>query len=398
MRSAGKLHIAFVSSKEMHYPPDVDYNKVYYISREFIKRGAKVTWLEMSQTSERWQKDGINFVKLGAKCPRLVCQMLQLLQMASFCRTSKVDCVYSDEWLFQRESPLQRLIFQIGSRTAGIRYVFDQRDPFIDYEVARGVLKEGSWRHKVLRFSYRLDFEFTDLAIFPSEIYAAEFSIKGIPEGKKMGVIRGVDKQLFNPQVDGQAKRAGLGLEGKFVVGWFGMMQPYRQIEEVVIPLIERAGESIPNIHFLIGGLGELSDKFVQLQKSRPDLGMTFLGFVPYANLPEHLAACDVLLCPLNTARHFAKYASPLKVLESLAVGRPIIATETKVREGDFKDLQGVIWTGPDCKGFMDSLMMVHADYAHYREQAAEQALDFDRYTLESTISKIVDAVEKLCD
>jgi glycosyltransferase involved in cell wall biosynthesis len=320
-----------------------------------------------------------------------------LLRMVSVCRASKVDCVYSDEWLFLRENPLRRLVFVIGARALGIRYVFDQRDPFIDFEVERGNIEEGSRRHKTLRFYYRLNYEFTDLAIFPSEAYAAEFSFKGLPERKKMGGIRGIDKKLFNPGVEGRGKRAELGLQDRFVVGWFGMMQNYRQIEEVVIPLIENAGKSIANVHFLIGGHGELSHRFVELKEDRPELDMTYLGFVPYDRLPEYLSACDVLLCTLGTAGRFSKYALPLKILESVAVGRPIIATKTEACSRDYKDLKGVVWTGSDYQDFMDSLTLVHANYDRYRGEAVEQALDFDRYTLESTISRIADEVERVC-
>ncbi len=392
-----QLHIAFVSSKKMYYPPDTDDNKITYISRELLKRGMKVTWLEMGKTSEKWERDGIDYVKLGARCPRLVCELMQLARMVSVCRARKVDCVYSDEWLFLRENPARRLVFPVGVRTLGIRYIVDLRDPFIDYEVAKGVLNEGSWRHRLLSLYHRLNYEFTDLAVFPSEAYAKAFRSTGLPERKRMGEIRGVDKDLFNPRVDGRAKRNELGLQDKFVVGWFGMMQSYRQIEEVVIPLIENMATSIPNIHFLIGGQGDLSHRFEGLSKDRAELAMTHLGFVPYDQLPEYLSACDVLLCTLDTRRGFAKLASPLKVLESLAVGRPIIATRTDVQGMDYKDLKGVIWTGTGYRDFADSLIMVHRDYAHYRDLAMQQALDFDRYTLESTISRIADAIEKVC-
>lgn len=395
MKRTSDFHIIFVYNRNMAYPPTVDNIKVYYVSREFVGRGAKVTWLQAGDVSAKWEKDGIEFVKIGSSGHRLIGPFIQLIRMVAFCRSTDANCVYCDEWLFFRRKQLNRLFLQIGLRILDVEYVLDQRDPYVDFEVARGNLKEGSCKHRYLELLNNLAFRLTDLVVFPSETYANEFRRRGLPAENSLGAIRGIDNQRFNPQVDGSKIRSNLGLQDKFVVGWFGMMLPYRQLEEVVIPLIERGRDFIPNVHFLIGGSGELSGAFDHLRNSRPDLGMTILGSVPYAKLPEHLAACDVLLCPLNTEHRLASLTSPLKILESLAVGRPIIATETKVRDGDYKDLIGVVWTGPDYDSFREALIEVHRRYEFYRDLAFKQARDFSKYTLEFTISKIANAIEE---
>lgn len=398
MKRTGDFHIIFVYSRNMPYPPTVDNIKVYYVSNEFIRRGAKVTWLQAGDVSARWERDGIEFVKIGPSGHRLIDPFIQLIRMVAFCRSTDANCVYSDEWLFFRRKQLNRLFLQIGLRIVGVKYVLDQRDPYIDFEVARGNLKEGSCKHRYLELLNNLTFRLTDLAIFPSETYANEFRGRGLPVKSSLGAIRGIDDQQFNHQVDGSKIRSNLGLQNKFVVGWFGMMLPYRQLEEVVIPLIERGRDFIPDVHFLIGGSGELRGAFDRLQNSRPDLGMTVLGSVPYARLPEHLAACDVLLCPLNTEHRFASLTSPLKILESLAVGRPIIATETKVSKEDYKDLVGVVWTGPNYDSFREALIEVYRRYDFHRDLAFRQAREFSRYNLRFTISKIVNAIEEASD
>lgn len=394
MKETGDFHIIFVYSRNMPYPPTVDNIKVYYVSREFVGRGAKVTWLQAGDVSAKWEKDGIEFVKIGPWGPRLINPFVQLIRMVAFCRSTDANCVYADEWLFFRRKQLNRLFLQIGLRIVGVKYVLDQRDPYIDFEIARGDLKEGSCRHRYRELLNNLTFRLTDLAIFPSEIYADEFRRRGLPAKTSLGAVRGIDDQRFNPQVDGSKIRSDLGLQNKFVVGWFGMMLPYRQLEEVMIPLIEKGRDFIPEIHFLIGGSGMLRSAFSRLQNSRPDLGMTILDSVPYARLPEHLAACDVLLGPLNTSHRLTSLTSSLKILESLAIGRPIIATETKVSKGDYKDLVGVVWTGPDYDSFREALIEVHRRYDFYRDLAFKQAQDFDRYALKSTISKIANAIE----
>jgi glycosyltransferase involved in cell wall biosynthesis len=243
---------------------------------------------------------------------------------------------------------------------------------------------------------YFLEYCLTDLAILPSKAYADELAKKRIPAKRLLGVVRGVDTGLFNPEVDGRDVRSSLGLNDRFVIGWFGLMLPFRQLREVIIPLIENAGGFVPNAHFLIGGKGELKKEFVQLQQ-QSDLELTFLGFVAYEDVPRYLASCDVLLCPVAARGRFTRNSAWLKILEALGVGRPVIATATRLREVDYRGLEGIIWTGSDYRSFLESIIMVHRDYQHYRELAIKQALDFGEYTLEFTIPRIAKAIESIC-
>jgi len=290
------------------------------------------------------------------------------------------------------------LFFQLGLRIAGIRYAFDQRDPYIDFEIERGRLKEGSMRHRFAVLLYFFAYSLTALAILPSEVYANELAKERIPVKRLLGVVRGVDQRLFNPQVDGRGVRSALGLGDKFVIGWFGLMLPFRQIEEVIIPLIEKAGDFIPNAHFLIGGKGQLRKELIRVQERRSNLRLTLLGFVPYEELARYISACDVLLCPVSAKARFTQNSSWLKILETLGVGRPIIATTTKLREGDYGELEGIVWTGSDYRSFLDSLIRVHSNYSYYQELARGQARDFKEYDVGLTIPRIAKAIESICE
>jgi glycosyltransferase involved in cell wall biosynthesis len=63
----------------------------------------------------------------------------------------------------------------------------------------------------------------------------------------------------------------------------------------------------------------------------------TFLGFIPNDQLPRVQAACDVLLMPYE--RHIAvsgggdtsETASPMKVFEYMAAGRPILSSDLPI-------------------------------------------------------------------
>jgi glycosyltransferase involved in cell wall biosynthesis len=394
---AGRRHVAFAFSVAMVYPPDSDNNKTSYVTRELLRRGARVTWVRLAGPRGKWAADGIDFVELSGNRKGFMGPWIRLGRFLSWCRKEKVDCVYGDDWLFLREHPMQRLVVQVGLRTLGIGFAYDQRDPYVDFQVATGALAKDSWTARQLTTISRLAARFTDLCIWPSQVYEKEMRARGLTAKHSIGVIRGVDGDAFNPDVDGRPLRQRLGLEGKFVVGWIGMMLPYRQIKETLIPLIEGAFTIMPDVHFIIGGQGEMEEAFRDLVQRKPELNLSLLGYVPYAELPGTIAACDVMLCPLNADHEFIRNSTPLKIIESLAMGRPVIATAVRAKDDDYSGLEGIIWTGSGHQDFARALALAIRDYGEIRARAEAQARRFSAYLVSTKISLIVDQVERSC-
>lgn len=90
------------------------------------------------------------------------------------------------------------------------------------------------------------------------------------------------------------------------------------------MPLLRR---QIPDIRLLIAGCGPAEQELRQLVQSMgvPDC-VRFEGFVPYPDLPNLLALADI---GVATSRDnaFRKYASPLKIVEYMAAGLPVICS-----------------------------------------------------------------------
>jgi glycosyltransferase involved in cell wall biosynthesis len=237
----------------------------------------------------------------------------------------------------------------------------------------------------------------SSLIVLPSSEYAKSYAKSGVPVKKLLGALRGIDYNLFNPHVDGKGLRLDLGLNQKFVIGWFGNMHSYRQVKEVLIPLIEKTKSYIANVHFVIGGRGELKEEFLRLKKESTGDSFTLLDFVPHESLPSYISGCDLLLCPLSTRFQFTQLSASLKILESVAVGKPIVATRTQIASGDYKDLKGVVWAGDDAASFLDAVIRIHNNYSQFAALARQQAEEFAKYTIKFTIAKITDAIIDKC-
>lgn len=106
-----------------------------------------------------------------------------------------------------------------------------------------------------------------------------------------------------------------IGFVGSFK-SWHGtdlLLEVYRQVA------------SLRRVHLLAVGDGPKWLDFHGRVGSLPyPENVTLTGRVPHADIPAWTAACDIVLAPYQAAADF--YFSPLKVIEALASGRPVVA------------------------------------------------------------------------
>lgn len=143
----------------------------------------------------------------------------------------------------------------------------------------------------------------------------------------------GVDLRRFHRHVDGTPRRAEWGFDASHVVVAFsGSLKPWHGVG-LLLSAFERAREQAPELRLVYIGDGP---EWKALQKAVQKRGLAdvvrFTGAIPQEEVPACLAAADILAAPYLPMETF--YFSPLKVLEYLAVGRPIVAS----RLGEISD------------------------------------------------------------
>jgi glycosyltransferase involved in cell wall biosynthesis len=114
---------------------------------------------------------------------------------------------------------------------------------------------------------------------------------------------------------------------GPPVVGYAGHLYPWKGVDTLV-----RAVARTTNLRALIvgGHLGE-GDR-ARVEQLARELGVegrvTITGHVPPSDVARHLAAASILALPNASSAISARYTSPLKLFEYLALGRPIVASD----------------------------------------------------------------------
>jgi glycosyltransferase involved in cell wall biosynthesis len=388
-----KLKVAFLFDRRPTYPPDFNNMKCYYVSEEIAKRGFGAIWLYLGSREQVHKAGAITFVSLKGPALRFFSTLFANLRILIFCISNSVRVIYLDAWFYFRDSPFRQLSTVLTLRIFGMRVVVDQRDPYLDFEVARGAVRPGTLRFKLLKIHEKITLYVCSLLVLPSKAYENLLIREGAPSSKVKGYFRGVDLKQFNSMVDGKRVRARLGLEGSFVVGWFGMMYRHRLVEEVLIPLAGNLDKIIPNSRMVVGGKGPLESAILGSKMRDGGSRLFYVGAIEYSGLPEYLSACDVLLCPVSRESRFSFNSNWLKIIEGIAVGVPVIATKTESSTTDLGELKGIVWTGDSLADFEGSIDSTYKNLAVVAKEAREQSKSLTRFGIDRTIPLIVDQV-----
>jgi glycosyltransferase involved in cell wall biosynthesis len=163
-----------------------------------------------------------------------------------------------------------------------------------------------------------------DVTIAVTGVLASLLEADGVPVGKVVVMPNGVRRDFcarsLEPQAAALRERWGVP-PGALLVGFIGWFRPWhgleRLLEAAATPAWREAG-----LHLVLAGDGP----------ARPDLEraisggslrerVVLCGTVPRGEVEAALAAFDVAVQPAVTA-----YACPMKILEYMAAGRPIVA------------------------------------------------------------------------
>jgi glycosyltransferase involved in cell wall biosynthesis len=135
----------------------------------------------------------------------------------------------------------------------------------------------------------------------------------------------GADLELFNPSRSGLRVRELLGIDGPLVM-YLGQLHAAQYVGQFL-----KAGKRLlgrlPETTLVVVGSGW---RLPELKEMASEMGLdgrvVFTGAVPYREVPEYLAAADVVVACFED-NEATRAKSPLKVVEYLAAGKAIVAS-----------------------------------------------------------------------
>lgn len=144
----------------------------------------------------------------------------------------------------------------------------------------------------------------------------------GVPEEQVEVCPNGVDPVVFDPETtSGAPVRQRYGLAGKRVLGFVGWVRDWHGLAELVASM-GGWGREMADVHLLVIGDGPAR---WSIEEAARATGVSdrvhVIGAVRRTDMAPHIAAIDLALQPAATS-----YASPMKIFEYLAMGKPVVA------------------------------------------------------------------------
>lgn len=134
---------------------------------------------------------------------------------------------------------------------------------------------------------------------------------------------------------------------------------------------------SIPDARLLIVGLGDAESELRALSEALSVAGhVTFLGPVEYHALPAILAQADVGIATSLPSSQFRRYASPLKLIDYMAAGLPVIASRVGQTEMIMQQSGAGILIDHSVEGFVAATVSLLSD-RELHEQCSEAAVSY---------------------
>ena len=132
-------------------------------------------------------------------------------------------------------------------------------------------------------------------------------------------MANGADPRAFDPdRADSSLVRSRYGLGGGFVIGWTGVLRDWHGLE-----LLLEALERLPEARLLVVGDGPARPALETAAAVAGVLDrLVITGRIPHHEMPAHVAAMDVAV----VAHERTGVASPMKLLEYMAMAKPVVA------------------------------------------------------------------------
>ena len=191
---------------------------------------------------------------------------------------------------------------------------------------ADGLVSEQSERRSATEVRCMLA---ADAVVTIAETMRDEIAGRGVPAGRVHVIPNGVDVEAFTPSPPDPELRERYHLPiGRPMIGYISTLDHPREGVEVMIGATAALRRRGRLVSCLVVGEGRRRKALEELadRQGVSDL-VVFTGQVPHREIAAHYALLDVFVVPRRDDRA-ARFVTPLKPFEAMAMARPLIVSE----------------------------------------------------------------------
>jgi len=293
---------------------------------------------------------------------------------------SKADFVYERYALFNFAGV-------VTAKLCGIPLVLEVNSPFAleqarDGEI-RGVRFAGWTESLICHMATRVIVVSTPLARLMRSAGAAAEKIEVMPNG--------VSLQDFRPGGVSTELRRRLGVTDHLIVGFVGWFRNWHGLE-LLLEAFRRSRLKEKRVKIVLIGDGPaMPDLRSFVERHNLKNHVLFTGPLPHAEVPPYLDLIDIAVQPAAN-----EYCCPMKILEYMALGKPIIAPAQENIQELLTDQEAVFFTPQDAQSLSDALEALACDRERVKEMGrnARAAIHRRGFLWTANAQRVVDMVE----
>nr|MDO8134552.1 polysaccharide deacetylase family protein [Candidatus Njordarchaeum guaymaensis] len=179
----------------------------------------------------------------------------------------------------------------------------------------------------------------------------------------------GVSTAIFDPEkYDGMDLRQKMGLVDKFIVLYHGSLDVRRGIIEVVRAMTTLKNEYDDIVLFFLGSGRAVPILRTIIEENGLRDRVIVHEQVRHMDVPKFIAMCDVGIVPLPDFPEW-RHQNPIKLLEYLAMKKPVIITDIPAHREVVGDREcGIYVSAADPKEFAEAVTYAHGNISVLRE------------------------------
>jgi glycosyltransferase involved in cell wall biosynthesis len=340
------MRIVLLITMGVERPSGIRY---FSIARELVRRGCRARILALHPDlancpQRRFIRDGVEVWYVGQMHARKSgsipqrfgpFQLLRVLFMSTLGMIWGIICSPAEVYHLGKPQPINGLAALIGVALLRRRRFYVDCD---DDEVLSNRLTAG-WQRAVFAFwQWLLPRLAAGVSVNTQALAERVCTIGGVPWAY---VPNGVDLERFTQpdRIKLAALRRAMRLEGRRIVAYAGTLALQNHPVDLLLDAFVRVAAERDDVDLLLIGGGE--DLHVLQQHAHTHAiknRVHFTGQLSHEQVPAYLALADVSVDPVRDDE-VARTRSPLKLMESLALGVPVIT-------GDVGDRRAILAVG----------------------------------------------------
>lgn len=181
----------------------------------------------------------------------------------------------------------------------------------------------------------------------------------GVPERKIIVLPNGVNLDTFKPIEKDKNIVGKLGIPAhSTIIGFVGILRPWHGLD-ILIDAFAQLKEDLDKVHLLIVGDGPMRASIEKkINRLRIAHDVTITGRIAHSCISRYVNVIDIAVSPMATF-----YASPMKILEYMALKKPVIAPDTQnIRDIITDGFDGLLFSAGEVSALSSAMRMLVRD------------------------------------